>query len=83
MVVTWSGRILFLYTRSQTCTTSFPTGLFGVDCLLNGLSSSAMSLFLRLALSQDVDEFLLVFLDRLEAQLARLPQKRLLQHVFG
>lgn len=42
-----------------------------------------MSLFLRLALSQDVDEFLLVFLDRLEAQLARLPQKRLLQHVFG
>ncbi|CAM9266774.1 unnamed protein product, partial [Scytosiphon promiscuus] len=32
---------------------------------------------------QDVDEFLLVFLDRLETQLSALPQKRLLQHVFG
>ncbi|CAN0178083.1 unnamed protein product, partial [Ectocarpus fasciculatus] len=32
---------------------------------------------------QDVDEFLLVFLDRLETQLSGLPQKRLLQHVFG
>lgn len=32
---------------------------------------------------QDVDEFLLVFLDRLETQLKGLPQKRLLQHVFG
>lgn len=33
--------------------------------------------------TQDVDEFLLVFLDRLETQLSSLPQKRLLQHVFG
>ncbi|CAN0216357.1 unnamed protein product, partial [Ectocarpus sp. 12 AP-2014] len=32
---------------------------------------------------QDVDEFLLVFLDRLETQLSGLPQRRLLQHVFG
>ncbi|CAM9129475.1 unnamed protein product, partial [Discosporangium mesarthrocarpum] len=32
---------------------------------------------------QDVDEFLLVFLDRLERQLTHLPQKCLLQHVFG
>ncbi|CAM9476706.1 unnamed protein product, partial [Choristocarpus tenellus] len=32
---------------------------------------------------QDVDEFLSVFLDRLERQLMPLPQKSLLEHVFG
>lgn len=69
--------------RQSPTTSSFPSqkdGLVSLNFRIDGADDVKHR---AKKLPQDVDEFLLVFLDRLETQLSNLPQQRLLQHVFG